>query len=213
MDTTGFYLLLIGAAIALVILLFRLNRSGRQLSATQSDLANERSARATERTEWSHSRQAFESEIARLSRWQGVADADAKATELLQHAQEVLDNARAEADSVTAAAKQQAETLLAESNAQVSTTLTAARQDAKKLKDQAQAILDSAAVQAKAVADAAEKRAVEIAGSAYEAMNKAALFEQTVTAMKNLRDSRCPNISYLPTRRYWRRASWPDLPS
>jgi hypothetical protein len=187
-DSAWFYLSLVGAAIALLFLLFRLNKSSKQLNATQSDLATERSARATEHSEWSNSRRAFESEIARLSKWQGVADADAKATELLQHAQEVLERARTEADAVTAVAKQQGETLLAGSNAQVTTALTTARQDAKKLKDQAQAMLDSAAVQAKAVADAAEKRAVEIAGSAYEAMSKAALFEQTVAAMKNLID-------------------------
>lgn len=188
MDSAWFYLSLVGAAIALLFLLSRLNKSSKQLSATQSNLATERSARAAEHSEWSHSRRAFESEIARLSKWQGVADADAKATELLQHAQEVLEKAGTDADAVTAGAKQQAETLLAESNVQVTTALTTARQDAKKLKDQAQAMLDSAAVQAKAVVDAAEKRAVEIAGSAYEAMRKAALFEETMAAMKNLID-------------------------
>ncbi len=188
MDSTWLYLLLVGAGIALVFLLFRLNKSDRQLRTTESELATERGARTAERAEWDRSRQAFESEIGRLSKWQGVADADAKATEILQYAQAVLEKARAEADALTAAAKQQAETLLAESNAQASTALTTARQDAKKLRDQAQAMLDAAAVNAKSVVDAAEKRAVEIAGSAYEAMNKAALFEQTVAAMKNLID-------------------------
>lgn len=187
-DSGWFYLLLVGAAVALLILLFRLNRSSKQLSETQSALATERSARATEHSEWSQSRRDFESEMARLSKWQTVADADAKAAELLQHAGEVFERARTEADALTAMAKQQTETLLAESSAQASTALATARQDAKKLKDQAQTMLDSAAVQAKAVLDAAEKRAVETAGSAYEAMNKAALFEQTVAAMKNLID-------------------------
>jgi hypothetical protein len=187
-DSAWFYLSLVGAATALLVLLFRLKKRSRQLNATQSDLATERGARAAEHSEWSQSRRAFESEIARLSKWQGVADADAKATELLQHAEEVLKRARTEADAVTAVAKQQTETLLTETNAQVTGALTTARQDAKKLKDQAQAMLDSAALQAKAVVDAAEKRAGEIAGSAYEAMNKAALFEQTVAAMKNLID-------------------------
>jgi hypothetical protein len=187
-DSTWLYLALGGAAVTLLILVFRLNKTGGQLRALQADLATERSARSAEQIEWSRSRRAFESEIARLSKWQAVADADARATELLQHAEGVLDRAKAEVEAMAAAAKAQAETLREESNTQASTALTTARQDAKRLKDQAQAMLDSAAIQAKAVVDAAEKRAVEIAGSAYEAMNKAALFEQTVAAMKNLID-------------------------
>jgi len=48
--------------------------------------------------------------------------------------------------------------------------------------------LDSATVQAGTIVEMANKRAEEIAGSAYEAMKNASLYEETVKAMKNIID-------------------------
>ena len=54
------------------------------------------------------------------------------------------------------------------------------------MRGEARAAFETASVQAKAIIDAANERAEAIAGSAYEAMKNAELYEQTVKAMKNL---------------------------
>jgi hypothetical protein len=177
-----------GAGIALVFLSLSLQRAKRHVFETQATLSAERASRVTETEQWQQSRQALEAEIGRLSKWTGVADADAKAQELLMSARAVLEKAQADAETLTAEAQATATASLQSAAAEASSTMTTARQEAKRLKDQAQALLDSAALQAKGIVDASEQRAVAIAGSAYEAMNKAALFEQTVSAMKNLID-------------------------
>ena len=63
-----------------------------------------------------------------------------------------------------------------------------AKEKAKSLNDEAQAILNSVTGQAAKIIEAANKKAEEIGGSAFEAMRNAALYEQTVKAMKNIID-------------------------
>src|SRR5262249_32466860 len=57
---------------------------------------------------------------------------------------------------------------------------------AQSQKDEAQAALSAASAQASKIIEAADKKAEEIAGSAYDAMNDAALYERTAKAMKNI---------------------------
>jgi hypothetical protein len=185
--STWIALCLVGASI-LLFLIYRLLVTIGRLAATETDSRQERATYAADRAKWEESRQAFEAEIARLAKWQSVADADAKAAELLRAAEGLLEKAKNEAGTLISESKQEAGALLTDARAQASDQLTAARQDAKKLREQSQTMLDSATIQAKGIIDAAERRAKEIAGSAYEAMNKAVLFEQTVQAMKNLID-------------------------
>lgn len=148
-----------------------------QQSATflQGELADQKAKRVEERTALSLRVAAAEDETRRLSKWKGVADADAKATELIRAAEATLTKARDEAGFLKFATEGQADTMLAE-----------ARQESKRLRDQARASLDSATVQAGAIVQTAEKRAEEIAGSAYDAMKNAFLYEGTVKAMKNI---------------------------
>jgi hypothetical protein len=186
MDPTLTIVILVAAVILLIFALLQWLATKRRLAAAESDFSRTRDSYAADRAEWERKREAFESEIARLAKWQGVADADAKAAELLSAAQEALDKATREAEALASNSRQQADRLIADAQLQASTETTGARQEARKMRDQAHAALESATVQAKAIIDAAEKRAVEIAGSAYEAMTKAALFEETVQAMKNL---------------------------
>jgi len=113
---------------------------------------------------WTEKSDKLEAQIARLAKWEGVADADAKAQELLRSAQDTLSEATASVAQVTADA----------------------RQEAKALKDQAQANLGAATEKAAEIVESANKKAEEIAGSAYEAMKNASLYEQTVKAMKNI---------------------------
>ncbi len=146
---------------------------------------------------WNESSAAMRAEIQRLSRWKNVADADTKATEMLRTARATVEKANAEASSLLATAQQRATALQAEADQKAaaelasakdtaSTVTSEARQKAKALRDEAQSFLNSATIEAARIVDAANKKAGEIAGSAYDAMRNATLYEQTVKAMKNL---------------------------
>ena len=106
----------------------------------------------------------LESYKARLSKYEGIADADARAAELLQTAQAELDHAKDQAGLITDQAKQLV----------------------NEMTNQGKNLLDSATTQAGVIVDEARKRANEIAGSAYDALNNAALYERTAKAMRNI---------------------------
>ncbi len=106
----------------------------------------------------------LELENARLSKWQGVDDADGKAKEILAAAQGELEKAKTQAASVVSESSQKA----------------------KNLEVEASRGLDAAAAQAKAIIAEAERKAEEIAGSAYEAMKNVEQLGKTAKAMKNV---------------------------
>ena len=148
---------------------------------------------------WNENATALKAENQRLSKWKNVADAEAKASQMLRDAREVLEKAQIDADNLSTKAQQEASELLADAEqkagAQLATadeTANAVTSDAKTkakaLTKEAQAILDSATTQAGRIVDAANKKAEEIGGSAYEAMRNASLFERTAKAMKNIID-------------------------
>lgn len=143
-------------------------------------------------------------EIQRLAKWSTVADADAKAAELLLTAKATLENAEADALKITAEAELKKSQLLHEADelierakieaaatlssgeAESNKILSEARQQSKALREKAQTQLNEATKQAEIIVEKGHKRAEEIAGSAYEAMKNAELYEQTVKAMKNI---------------------------
>lgn len=148
---------------------------------------------------WKEYLASLKTENERLSKWKNVANAEVKAAEMMRTARASLEKAKTDADSMIVTARQQATALLTEAdqkaqsqlasaNETASTAASEAKAKAKTLKDEAQAILNSATGQAAKIIDAANKKAEEIGGSAYEAMRNAALYEQTVKAMKNLID-------------------------
>jgi hypothetical protein len=217
---------LLGAAIGLIYVAHKLSKLRKRLTELESELSRETDSHSADRRQWAERSAAFEREIARLSKWQSVADAEAKAEELLQSAQEILDKATTDAASLRFQSQQQIDALLAEARADAAESLrlarevldkatadaalqrqqsqrhadellaeargdaatltTSTREHVKRLRDEAREILESASLQAKDIADAARKRAEEVAGSAYDAMKNASLFEQTVKAMKNI---------------------------
>ena len=152
---------------------------------------------AEDAKKWATDSMALKSEIQRLSKWKNIADADARAGQLIQTAQATLAKAKADADSVLAMSQQRAASLQAQVNektaAEIATAgetakrITAEAKDkAKALKDEAQTLLNSAATQAAKVVEAANKKAEEIGGSAYEALKNASLYERTAKAIKNI---------------------------
>lgn len=177
---------LIIAIAAIIFLGFKLLKLRKRATQRDTELRELKSKYDQENKQWAERSTALEAENKRLSKWAVVADADVKAQELTQAAQAIMDKATADAAALTAGAQQEVSTLRANANNEVNTITSEAKQQSKALKDEAKAALDSATVQAGTIVDAANKRAEEIAGSAYEAMKNASLYEQTVKAMKNL---------------------------
>jgi len=191
---------LIIAIVAVVLLGFKLLKLKKRAAQLDSELRDQKDKFDQEVKQWtervailkgenekiSKRSTEIETENKNLSKWVVVADADAKAQELIKAAQAVMDKTTTDAAALTAGAQQEASTLLANANNEVNTITSEAKQQSKELKEEAKATLNSATVQAGTIVDAANKRAEEIAGSAYEAMKNASLYEQTVKAMKNL---------------------------
>jgi hypothetical protein len=145
---------------------------------------------------WNEYAMALKAENQRLSKWKSVADADTKAAEILRAARATVEKANAESSNLVATAQRQAFSLqtdadqktaaeLASAKDTASAVVSEAKQKAKTLRDEAQAFLNSATTEAARVIEAASKKAAEIAGSAYEAMKNASLYERAVKAMKN----------------------------
>ncbi len=139
----------------------------------------------------------LQAENQQLAKWKGIANADAKAAEMLQTARSNVEKATAEASQLVLAAQQRAGSVQSEAQQRAAVEVEAATEAAKRAlaeakekaqsqKDEAQAALSAASAQANKIIEAANKKAEEIAGSAYDAMNDAGLYERTAKAMKNI---------------------------
>lgn len=157
---------------------------------------------------WNDRIAALNAEIARLAKWKNVADADVRASEMLEAAQSTLAQAKSEAQSLVATAQRTADELRTEAEQQATAALAdaeqrttaqwteaeqarkamlaEARERASDLKEDAQAVLNSATSRAAAIVDSANAKAEQIAGNAYDALKNSALYEKTVRAMKNI---------------------------
>ena len=136
--------------------------------------------------EWITYAKALKAVNQRLAKYEGIADADSKAVDLLRQAQSALDTANSQVGFVTSEAQQKARQTLEATQQEATTLMAQARQEGKILKDDARTLLDNATLKAKMIFDDATKRAEEIAGSAYNAMKNADLYERTTKAMKNI---------------------------
>jgi hypothetical protein len=128
----------------------------------------------------------LERENQQLSKWKVVDDANARATEMITSAQAILAKATSDASFHLFTSQQEADTILNNAKNQANEIESKTKQEAIKFKDQARSYLDSSTLEAGKIIESANKRAEEIAGSAFVAMKNAALYEQTVKAMKNI---------------------------
>jgi hypothetical protein len=131
---------------------------------------------------------AARAEIERLSPWRTVADADAKARELIEYAKAELAQAEHDAGIFLRDAESRAAEMIETARAEASSTTSEARQSAKSMKAEAQALLHSATTKAAEIIASANARAQEIAGKAYDVVRNAELYENTAKAMKNIID-------------------------
>ncbi|MCX6598848.1 MAG: DUF4041 domain-containing protein [Acidobacteria bacterium] len=175
-------LLIVCLGIVLVIVVARLVMTIRRLAVAEQreasalkQLADQAAAYKAEELNWKGQIASLERDVAQLAKWQSVIDADVRAADILKAAEASASRARAEAETFQARAKSEVETLT-----------ETARQEAKGIRETARNLLDNATVQAATIVDAARKQAEEIAGQAYQAMKNAGLFQETVTAMKNI---------------------------
>ncbi|MBM4043323.1 MAG: DUF4041 domain-containing protein [Planctomycetes bacterium] len=129
---------------------------------------------------------ALETENQHLAKWRVVADADTKAAEFMAAARAVVEKAQADAARLVAEGQQQAAATLELARTESESTTSGAKERAKALEDSARASLDASTAKAAQIVADANKRAEEIAGDAYKAMNKADLYEKTVRAMRNI---------------------------
>ncbi|MGD8451212.1 MAG: DUF4041 domain-containing protein [Phycisphaerae bacterium] len=125
-------------------------------------------------------------QVARLAKWESVADAVDKARHLLASAEAKSALAEANAQNITNDARQQADRMLEEARVEAREKTAGARAKAKQLAAEAETALATATKTASATVLEANRRAEEIAGKAYDVVRNAELYEQTARAMKNI---------------------------
>lgn len=178
------------AVVALTVFAVRLSLAKRAGDQAAMD------ARAVLERELAHARAAgkaaaaveaaLRAEVAYLEKWRGVADADAKATEIARDAKEFVEQANAEVAAQRESARIAAESELMTARQESARILGTARGEANESRAKASQTLDNATTQAATIIENAQKRAEEIAGDAYKAMQDAGLFEKAARAMKNI---------------------------
>ena len=128
-----------------------------------------------------------------LNKYQGIVDTEQKAREIIEDAEKnadlILNTAIQELDSATNEAnelKLQAKRELDEASTSAKNIKIQANVDATAFKQNAMNLLDNATIEAKLIVEQADKKAQEIAGDAYRAMQNATELERTAKAMKNI---------------------------
>lgn len=119
-----------------------------------------------------------------LSKYQGIVDTELKA-------KEILIDAENEVRLIIDSANQKLESATIEGNVikdEARQELEKAKISAVEIKQSAINQIDIATKEAKLIIEQADKKAQEIAGDAYKAMQNAAEFEKTAKAMKNIID-------------------------
>ena len=121
-----------------------------------------------------------------LWKYKDIEDAKKEALDILAKADSEANKTRGSAHEFLRSMKEKADSYLAKTNLECDELKKAATELSKTTKDKAEEILAKAHRQADEITTLAKERAREIAGSAFEAKEKADLFEQKVRAMKNV---------------------------
>ncbi len=113
--------------------------------------------------------------VSELSKYEGIVDIDLAAKAITEQAEQALASAKLTAEEILATANLSAQLEIKDANIYV-----------KDRKAQIERELLASASESKNIIDSANKRAEEIAGDAYAAMNKAKELTETAQAMKNI---------------------------
>ncbi len=177
--------------IVILIILWLINR--KKLQTIINDLTTQLTNTQQEKEKLSRQISDLEQQNNSLSKYQGIVDTEQKANEILFDAQKnatsIIDNAKQQLDISTLEAnelKSQAQKELDQASISANTIKTQANIDAIAFKQNAIAQLDNATKEAKIIIEQADKKAQEIAGDAYKAMQNTTELEKTAKAMKNI---------------------------
>jgi vacuolar-type H+-ATPase subunit E/Vma4 len=199
-------LFLILSLFCIAFLYYRYNQANARIRRLDDDRKIFESQAHETIQRWQGYANGLKAENESLAKWKVVEDADKKAAEILDRARAGLEKAKAEAARVLSEAQRNAQGILAAANDrslrtteqgkleaqqlrnEAEAVLVTARDQAKEVKKQAQLALDAATHQSSQIIEQANVRAQEIAGSAFDAKNKADLYERTARAMKNIID-------------------------
>jgi hypothetical protein len=178
-------LLLIAIGACLYLFLIR-RREQSQARMSETEGAQKLESAEARRRELEAELEKARVQIARLARWEKVADAVEKARNLLASAEAKLAQAQVDATKITEQARQQAEATLEAARVETAKATSEARANAKRLSEEAQAGLANASARSAQIITDANRRAEEIAGQAYDVLRNAELYERTAKAMKNI---------------------------
>lgn len=133
-------------------------------------------------------RRELEAAVARLARFEGVADADEEAARLIAAARTEASELRAIADALRQSAAESAATIREDARTQAAETVSVAKARAEKLEAEARIALEDGRRRATEVIAVATRRAEEIAGDAMKALAERRENEAAITAMTNVMD-------------------------
>ncbi|WP_223639036.1 DUF4041 domain-containing protein [Corallococcus sp. EGB] len=114
-----------------------------------------------------------------LEKYQGVVDAEAEA-------RAIRDRAVAEAEAIRGKALAEAETVRNNAAGAAAGVHSSAALEAAELRRRSESVLAGATLEASRIVESANKRAQEVAGEAFAAIQHAKHLEQTATAMRNI---------------------------
>ncbi|QYS85424.1 DUF4041 domain-containing protein [Flavobacterium oreochromis] len=117
----------------------------------------------------------LEENINSLKKYQGIVDVE-------QTAKDILLKANLEANDILETAKQNLDQAVSEAKL----TKSKANADALLLKENATSLLNNSTEEAKQIIETAERKAEEIAGDAFKALQDSKEYERTAKAMKNI---------------------------
>lgn len=181
-----YLVLLVIVCVGIVFLFLKLLNKSKVTEILQKEIQNKTNEYNSSLKVLNNNITKLEGENRRLSKWQVVEDAQGKADEILNNARNTLEITNREVADLRANSQTQATSMLENAKKEAESIIAETKKEANVRKDESKASLDSATIEAGEIINTAKKRAEEIAGSAYEAMNKAKLYEETTKAMKNI---------------------------
>lgn len=179
------YALLIVVAVVALLLFVRWRKATQSAAELAGRLSQQQSAASDEAERLGLQIVGLQNHVARLSKWEQVADADALATSLVEQARANAARLVAEAEAAKKASEEAAATLRQAAQADADAIRLEARGKAAQSAGDAAARLADAEARARAILEEADRKAQEIAGDALRSLREAKELEATVVALKN----------------------------
>lgn len=185
----GILFLISASLIAALAMVLRLSRRRKEAESAAKVAAlkhqSERDAASAWATRLESSIHELEARVARLAKWEVVADAEDKATELLRDANAAALSLRAAAEDELARAREAAVKIQDDARITSDAIVKEAKAQASQSNEQSRARLDAAQQTADSIVREANRKAEEIAGTALRAVERADDFERVVRALQN----------------------------